>query len=58
MAATVDIAWGINKNATEEEKKAAFEFISWMAAGKGQEVFCIKSFCNSLTFNKFSQLNS
>lgn len=40
MAATVDIAWGINKNATEEEKKAAFEFISWMAAGKGQEVFC------------------
>lgn len=39
MVATVDIAWGINKNATEEEKKAAFEFVSWMAEGKGHEVF-------------------
>lgn len=39
LVATVDVAWAINKNATEAEKKAAFEFIAWMAAGRGQEVF-------------------
>lgn len=39
MVATVDVAWAINKDATEEEKTAAFEFIAWMTAGKGQEVF-------------------
>lgn len=37
--ASVDICWGINKNASEEEKQAAWKFIAWMSEGKGQEIW-------------------
>lgn len=37
--ASVDICWGINKNATEEEKQAAWKFIAWMSEGEGQEIW-------------------
>lgn len=37
--ASVDICWGINKNASEEEKQAAWKFIAWMSEGNGQEIW-------------------
>ncbi len=37
--ASVDICWGINRNASEEEKQAAWKFIAWMSEGKGQEIW-------------------
>ncbi len=40
MVVTVDVAWGINTAASQAEKDAAFEFVSWMAAGDGQTIWC------------------
>lgn len=39
MVVTVDVAWGLNKAASDAEKKAGFEFVAWMAAGEGQTIW-------------------
>ncbi|AEE95409.1 ABC transporter substrate-binding protein [Mahella australiensis] len=39
MVVTVDVAWGVNNSKPQKEKEAAFEFVAWMAAGHGQEIW-------------------
>ncbi len=39
MQVTVDIAWGMNAEATDEEKEAAWKFIEFMTVGEGQTIW-------------------
>lgn len=39
MQVTVDIAWGMNADATDEEKEAAWKFIEFMTVGEGQTIW-------------------
>lgn len=40
MVVTVDVCWGVNNAKPQAEKDAAFNFVAWMAAEEGQEIWC------------------
>lgn len=48
ILSTPDVAWAINKNATDEQKKAAWEFVKWLCYDMQQEVVDGMSFFSVL----------
>lgn len=48
ILSTPDVAWAINKNATDEQKKAAWEFVKWLCYDMQQDVVDGMSFFSVL----------